>query len=181
MLIEHFQNKTVEIEGFQTTFIVLKVENTSIRFDFKNKKESFIQHKQTGILTFHTQHPLLINHNESYCEMYINSKPENPDLFVKDLENSINETAEGWRHWKEYIEIKTGINELVFFQNIQKGSGKLLYAPFSIIDRVEKVFERHHVAFSSFGKKIRTLNKLLMINDQFVITEDFVFRTLNNK
>lgn len=177
MLIEQFQNKTVEIEGFQTSFIVLKVENTVLRFYFKNKKESFIKHKQIGILTFHKQHPLLINHNESYCEMYINSKPENPDLFVKDLKNSIDEATEEWRHWKDYIKINTGISELVFFQNIQKGSGKLLYAPFSIIEEIEKVCERHHIAFRSFGEKIRVHNQLLMIHDQFVIAEDFVLRT----
>jgi hypothetical protein len=94
MLIEQLQNKTVKIEDFQTTYIILAIDNKTFRFDFKNKKESFIKKKEIGVLALYKQHPLLINHNETYCETYINSAPEKIDLFVDDIQKSIEEGVE---------------------------------------------------------------------------------------
>lgn len=176
MLIEQLHNKTVKIEDFQTTYIILSIENETFRFDFKNKKESFVKKKEIGVLALYKQHLLLINHNETYCETYINSAPEKIDLFVDDIQKSIEESLNGWRHWKDYIKIKTGINEQVFLQNIQKGSGKLLNAPFSVLEKLEKVCSKHHVLIRHFGNKIIKPHQLLMINNQFVIAEDFIFR-----
>ncbi|MFP3596756.1 hypothetical protein [Chryseobacterium sp. SIMBA_029] len=172
MLIEQFHNRTVKIEDFQTTYIILAIDNNMFRFDFKNKKESIIKKKENGILTLYREHPLLINHNETY----INSAPEKIDLFVDDIQKSIEESLKGWRHWKDYIKIKTGIDEQIFLQNIQKGSGKLLNAPFSVLEKLEKVCSKHHVLIRHFGDKIIKPHQLLMINNQFVIAEDFIFR-----
>lgn len=176
MLIEQFHNKTVKIEDFQTTYIILTIDNKTFRFDFKNKKESIIKKKETGILTLYREHPLLINYNETYCETYINSAPENIALFIEDFKKTIDERIKGWRHWKDYINIKTGINEDIFLQNIQKGSGKLLNAPFSVVEKLEKVCSKHHVLIRHFGDKIIKPHQLLMIDNQFVIAEDFIFR-----
>ena len=170
MKIENFNNKTVEIEVFQSTFIILKIENKLFRFDFKNKKEAFLKQKETGLLAFHEHHPLLINHNESNLEVFINSKPKNVELFVEDIKNSIDTITKGWRNWKDYIETNT---YEIFFQNIQKGSGIILKAPFSIIESIEKICKKHNVKMSYFGKKKIIFHQLIMINNQFVIAEEF--------
>lgn len=171
--IEKFHNKFVEIEKFQSTYLILKVENNLFRFNFKNKKEALLKQKELGKLFFYEQHPLLINHNENNLEVFINSKPENSEAFVQDLKSSI-EITKGWRNWKDYIEINTGINYQIFLQNIQKGSGKILKAPFSIIESIEKTCDKHHVKIKYLGEKTITPHQLIMINNQFVIAEKFI-------
>jgi len=171
--IKEFSNKTVEIEAFQATFIILKIENKLYRFNFKNKREAFLKQKEIGLLTIREDHPLLINYNESNLEVFISSKPADIELFVKDIENSINEVTKGWRNWKDYIEINTGISYKTFLQNIQKGTGKLMKGPFSIIENVERMCEKHNVKISYFGSKKVTSHQLIMINNQFVIAEEF--------
>lgn len=116
---------------------------------------------------------MLINHNENNLEVFINSKPENAEQFIEDLKNSIDEITKGWRNWKDYIEINTGIDYPIFLQNIQKGSGKILTAPFSIIKSIEKTGVKHDVKIKYFGEKITTSNQLIIINNQFIIAEKF--------
>lgn len=171
--IKNFNNKIVEIEAFQSTFIILKIENKLHRFDFKNKKEAFLKQKEIGLLTIHEYHPFLINHNESNLEVFINSKPENIELFVEEIKNSIDEITKGWRNWKDYIEINIGITYDIFLQNIQKGSGIILKAPFSIVENMERICEKHNVKISYFGIKKITPHQLIIINNQFVIAEEF--------
>lgn len=173
MKIENFNNRIVETEAFQSTFIILKIDSKLFRFDFKNKKEAFLKQKEIGQLTFHENHPLLVNHNESNLEVFINSKPENIELFVEDIQKSINEITKGWRNWKDYFEINIGITYDIFLQNIQKGSGIILKAPFSIVESIERICEKHNVKMSYFGEKKITPHQLIMINNQFVIAEEF--------
>jgi hypothetical protein len=173
MKIANFNNEIVEIEEFQTTFIILKIGNELFRVDFKNKKEAFLKQKEIGQLTFHEHHSLLINHNESHIEVFINSKPENIEMFVEDIKNSIEEITKGWRNWTDYIEINTGINYKIFLQNIQEGSGKLLKVPFSIVENIKETCKKHHVNITCFGEEKITPHQLIMINNQFVIVEKF--------
>ncbi|SHL91444.1 hypothetical protein [Chryseobacterium polytrichastri] len=171
--IENFNNKTVEIEAFQSTFIILKIENKLFRFNFKNKKEAFLKQKETGVLAFHEYHPLLVNHNESNLEVFINSKPENIEMFIEDFQKSIDEITKGWKNWKDYFEINIGITYDIFLQNIRQGSGIILKAPFSIVESIERICEKHNVKMSYFGEKKITPHQLIMINNQFVIAEEF--------
>ncbi|WP_040998221.1 hypothetical protein [Chryseobacterium oranimense] len=171
--IENYHNQTVEIEKFQSTYIILKIENKLVRIDFKNKKEAFLKQKETGELVFLEQHPLLINHNENNQEVFINSEPENAEMFVDDFKSSIDEITRGWRQWKNYIEIDTGINYEIFLHNIKKGSGKIMKAPFSIVENIKKVCDKHQVKIKYFGEKTIIPHQLLMINNQFIIAEKF--------
>nr|WP_314495004.1 hypothetical protein [uncultured Chryseobacterium sp.] len=174
--LKDFQNQIATIENFQSTFIVLKIKNKLLHFDFRNKKEAFLNQKKTGKLNFYEHHPLLTNYNESNHEVFINSKPENHEMFIEDLKKAINEVTQGFRNWKDYIESDTGTNYQIFLKNIQKGSGLLLKAPFSIIEKIETVCRDHKVKISYFGEIKFTENQLLMINDQFVIAEQFRYK-----
>ncbi|KPH12593.1 endonuclease/exonuclease/phosphatase family protein [Chryseobacterium sp. ERMR1:04] len=171
--IENFNKKKVEIEAFQSTFIILKIENKLFRFDFKNKKEAFLKQKDTGVLAFHEHHPLLVNHSENNLEVFISSKPENIEMFIEDIKNSIDEITKGWRNWKDYFEINIGITYDIFLQNIRQGSGIILKAPFSIVESIERICEKHNVKITYFGEKKTTPHQLIMINNQFVIAEEF--------
>jgi len=171
--IENLQNKEVYIEDFKTTFIILNVENTLLRFDFKNKREALLKKKESGKLKLYTEHPLLINHNQSNLDVFINSKPANPDVFIEEIKKNIETATGGWRNWEDYIEINTGIDIQTFIRNIKNGSGKLLNAPFSIVENIEQICEKHQVKLKSFGDKTVFHHKMIIINNQFVIAEKF--------
>ncbi|MGV0923928.1 hypothetical protein [Empedobacter tilapiae] len=172
--IETFQNKQIEIKDFKTTYIVLKFNNELFRFDFKGKKEAFLKQRENGILKFYIEHPLLLNYNESNLEVFINSKPENHNEFINDIEQTINKSLQGWRNWKDYIEINTGINFEIFNKNVENGTGKLLSAPISIIEKIELICDKHNVKIKTFGKKQTFKNELIFINNQFIIAEKFL-------
>lgn len=175
--IEDLNNKNVGIKDFNSTYLTLEFGKELIRFDFTEKKEAFIKQKNNGVLRVYNKHPLLLNYNENNLEVYINSSPKNVESFIEDVENTINKFLKGWRSWKNYIEESTGINYEVFTQNVKNGRGKFLKAPFSIVDEIEKVCEKHNVKIKSFGDKKIYENKLIMVNNQFVIAKDF---KLNN-
>lgn len=162
--IKDFNNQIVKIHDFQSTFLILEWEDNLYRFNFKNKKQAYLKQKETGKLKFYEQHPLLINYNESNHEIFLNSKPEFPEQYIEDIEFYINESVKEWRTWKDYIEIDTGINYNTFLQNIQKGSGKLLKAPFSIVEKIHELSEKSNIKISSFGEKTSTQHQLIMIN-----------------
>lgn len=173
-LIKDFHEQTVEILDFQTTYLVVQLNNVSSRFDFKNKKEAFLKYKTKGTFRYYTHHPLLINHNESSHEVFINSKPEDAETFIADLRTSFHEITEGWRNFEDYIESKSEIFDSVFNKNISKGSGKILTVPLSLLAETERICQKHHIKMTAFGGKKITQNELIMIDQQFIIAEQFI-------
>lgn len=171
--IESINHQNVKIEDFKTTFVVLNVENNSYRLNYIKKKEVFLKQKDDGILKYYSEHPLLINHNESTLEVYINSSPADISTFINEIEHAINFIIKGWRSWKEYIEINSGIHLETFKQNIKDGNGKLLNASISIVESIEKICIKHQVKIKVFGERRYARHKLIIINNQFMIAKDF--------
>lgn len=171
--IKDFNNRIVTIHDFQSTFLILEWEHSLYRFNFKKKKEAYLKQKEMGKLKFYEQHPLLINYNESNHEVFLNSTPEFPEKYIKNIELCISESLKGWRNWRDYIEIDTGINYNIFLQNIQKGSGKLLKAPSSIVEKIHAVSEKGNIKISCFGEKTSIQHQLIVINNQYIIAEEF--------
>lgn len=167
--IDELDNQKVKIIDFKTTYIVLEYNNELYRFYFNEKKEAFLKQKEEGFLNVFIYHPLLINHNESYQETFINSSPNDVDLFIQEIQECIDISTNNCWNWTDYLEI----NEQIFKQNILDGSGKLLRAPFSIIENIEQICNKHNVKLKIFGEKTLKKNKLIILNNQFVIAHDF--------
>ncbi len=87
--IDELDNQKVKIIDFKTTYIVLEYNNELYRFYFNEKKEAFLKQKEEGFLNVFIYHPLLINHNESYQETFINSSPNDVDLFIQEIQECI--------------------------------------------------------------------------------------------
>lgn len=175
MDILKIQYKTAQIENYQATFLNLKIDNELFRFDFIDKKEFYLKQGTIGQFNIYDTHPLLIDYNEEIITTYINSKPNNIDDFVSDFENAIKEVTKGWRSWTNYVEDKR-INFTLdtFLNNIKKGTGKLLEAPFSITQKVIEVCDKHEVATKSFGSELKPDNlKLITIANNYVISREF--------
>ena len=175
MNITEIQNKTVQVDIYQATFLTLKIDDQLFRFDLIDKKEFNLKKGTRGQLIIYESHPLLIDHNENIVTTFINSKPVNFDKFVADFENAINEITEGWRNWTNYVQDRN-INFTIdtFLNNVKNGTGKLLKAPFSITQKAIKVCDNHNVATKTFGNELKQDNfKLILIADNYVIAKDF--------
>jgi len=164
--ITDIQNKTVQIDNYQATFLMLKIDEQLFRFDLIDKKEFNLKKGTRGQFSICETHPLLIDHNENIVTTYINSKPDNFDNFVADFENAINEITEGWRNWTNYVSdrnIKFTVE--TFLNNVKSGTGKLMEAPFSITQKAIKVCDNHNVVTKTFGNELK--------QDNYVIAKEF--------
>jgi len=174
--IEHLDNKVVKIENYQSTFLLLEFEQNLLRFDFINKKEFNLETGEQNKLQYFENHPLLIDYSENLITTFINSKPHNPEIFVKDFENAINEVTLGWRSWKNYVTEDNFFTFETFKKNIAEGSGKLLYAPFSITQNIIGVCKKHNVAITIFDNELKRENfKLIVIGKSYLIAKEFKF------
>lgn len=106
-------------------------------------------------------------------DVFLNSKPECPNKFIEDIKYSINYIIQEWRGWKSYIEFDSGITYDVFLQNLHKGSGKLMRVPISIMEKLKELTDQNNIQISYFGEKNFSQNQLIVINNQYIIAENF--------
>ena len=169
MNIKDIQNKTVQVDNYQATFLTLKIDDQLFRFDLIDKKEFSLKKGTQGHLNIFEIHPLLIDYNENSLTTYINSKPDHFDNYLADFENAINEITKGWRNWTNYL-----LDRDIFLNNVKSGTGKLLEAPISITHKVVDICNKHSVATKTFGDELKRNNyKLIFIADNYVIAKEF--------
>jgi len=167
--ITDIQNKTVQVNNYQATFLTLKIDDQLFRFDLIDKKEFSLKKGAQGHINIFEIHPLLIDYNENSLTTYINSKPDHFDNYLADFENAINEITKGWRNWTNYL-----LDRDIFLNNVKSGTGKLLEAPISITQKVVDICNKHSVATKTFGDELKRNNyKLIFIADNYVIAKEF--------
>ena len=172
MTINDLNNQFIRINDFNTNYITLIFENINYRFDFLGKKEAFLKEKNECKLLLFSDHPLLIDYNESFLEIFLNSKPKNIDFFLENIERIIHNRVLGFRKLKDYLN-KSNLDFETFLKNINEGNGKFLNAPFSIINEIEKFFIENNIKFKTFGEPKKFENQLLILDNQYVIATEF--------
>ena len=181
MILDDIQNKTVQVDNYQATFLTLKIDEQLFRFDFIGKKEFSLKKGVVGQFYYFEKHPLLIDYNETIVTTYINSKPDHFDRFIDELKNAIEEITEGWRRWTNYLTDKN-INFTFdkFLGNVKDGSGKLSEAPFTVNQKIVAVCDKHGVLTKSFESVLKPNNyKLILVGDNYVIAKDFRNNNMN--
>ena len=170
----------------QTTYINLAVEKDVFKVAFTGKAEFKLKRGLTGNLSYHTQHPLLVNHNEPRTRLYINSKPNDPQALFDNIKLSVAQVSQDWRGLPSYLFGWNQANAVsIVQQNIEQGSGILLdFAPASIVKEVAKICEKHGVATKFFGPLESDLNpasgrfSILFIGSCYVIAKKFFVHAL---
>lgn len=179
MNIADIENKTVQVDNYQSTFLTLNINDQLFCFDLIDKKEFNLTKGTLGKISIYESHPLLIDYNENFVTTYINSKPGDFDNFVAEFENTINNITKGWRNWERYV-TNRNINVTLdtFLNNVKRGTGKLMEAPFSITQEIIKICDKHNVATKTIGNEFKKNQfKLLLIADNYVIAKEFRQRT----
>ena len=172
MIIEDLNNQIVEIQDFNSNCIILNIENENYRFEKQKKKEAFLKHRTVCKLKLFSDHPLLIDYNESFLEIFLNSKPQNIEFFLENIEGIIHNRVQGFRELKDYLN-KSDLDFETFLKNINDGNGKFMNAPFSIVVEIEKFFIENNIKFKTFGEKRSFNNQLLMLDNQYIISRKF--------
>ena len=172
MIIEDLNNQIVEIQDFNSNYIILNFENENYRFDYLEKKEAFLKHRTVCKLKLFSDHPLLIDYNESFLEIFLNSKPQNIEFFLENIEGIIHNRVQGFRELKDYLN-KSDLDFETFLKNINDGKGKFINAPFSVVVEIEKFFIENNIKFKIFGEPKKIKNQLLILDNQYVIATEF--------
>ncbi|WP_152560132.1 hypothetical protein [Hymenobacter sp. IS2118] len=178
--------QTAKIVLLQTTYMHLAVGDGVFKIAFKDKAEYFLKRGKSGPLSYYTNHPLLLNHNEPRTTLYINSKPPDPQSLLEDIVTGINAIYQDWRDWRTTLfgNRKQAAAALAQ-QNLLHGNGILLdYAPAPIVRAVIAACEKHGVATRYFGSleaipSPRGEFKVLFIGPYYVIARDFRISTVS--
>jgi hypothetical protein len=181
------RHQIAKIVLLQTTYMYVEVESGLFKVDYKDKAAYQLKLSAQGSLAHYTSHPLLLPHNEARTTLYLNSRPENPQDLLEDIERGIDAVFSGWYDWRSlFFGAGTYKAPAVALarQNIAQGSGILLdYAPASIIRVVIAACEKHGVATKYFGSLDATPSprgtfSILFVGSCHVIARDFRIHAL---
>jgi len=112
----------VTVAVAQTTFAVLTTPHARFRVDFIEKAETYLKPGMRGSFKSYPEHPLLLNYSSPQAEVYINSRPQNPEGLFNEIRQRIEAVFQGWRNWQ--CVLSGGEKQLR--TNLIDGSGLLL-------------------------------------------------------
>ena len=175
MNIQELVGLDVTLLKFQTTYLLIQAPQKQIKVNLIGKEEFHLSKQTSGNFQVLDNSPLLLDYNEPMAEMYINSKPQDPDLLMFKIKSIIETITEGRRNWLRYITIKNINFGLENFQkNVRSGSGFLLNAPLSIARGIELMCSEIGVKTKSFISTLEIVpKKILTIGPNYVIAKEF--------
>jgi hypothetical protein len=176
-------NQVVTVQVAQTTFAVLTMPGKQFRVDFINKAEARLKPGMRGEFSSYLAHPLLLRYNSRLAEVYINSRPPDPEGLFAEIRELINAAFRGWRDWS--CVLSSGEKQLQ--KNLIDGSGLLLPgAPAIIAKAVIEACTAHGASTYVRGSIENTpFDKppfhLLLIGKGYVIAKEFRFTELSKE
>jgi hypothetical protein len=177
MNVDDLNGRSGIITSVQSTFLVLSIDGSQRRVDFRGKVEHRIKKGASGVIQLLDFHPLLIDYNEPGVEIYINSKPENGEALIRQFEQTITAVLSGCRSWLNYVTDGPNFRYVNFERNVAAGNGLLLRAPRSIASAVLDVCRLNNIETKEFESIKRIDRKrLLSVANYYVIAGSFTIR-----
>ena len=174
-------NQLVTVMVAQTTFAILSMPGQQYRVDYLEKAEACLKPGMLGKFMSCSEHPLLLKFNSRLAEVYINSRPQDPENLLLVIQQRIEEVFQGWRDWRSVLSGGRRFGEDLLRKNLLDGSGLLLPdAPASVAKAV--INACHEYGASTYFRgdldntsPISLASHLLFIGDGYVIARDFRF------
>ncbi len=169
----------VTVAVAQTTFAVLTTPKARFRIDFIDKAEAHLKPGMRGNFKSYSEHPLLLSYNSRLEEVYINSRPEDPEGLLAEIRKRIEAIFQGWRDWRYVLSGRKSAGEKQLKQNLLDGSGLLLPgAPPVVAQAVIEACTDYGASTYILGDIGNTLPVaspyfLLLIGEGYVIAKDF--------
>ena len=175
MNIEELNGLDVTILNYQTTYVYIQALNKNLRVNFTGKEEFKLAKETSGTSQLSENSPLLLDYNEPWSEIFINSKPLNPEHLMANIKTVIDTKTEGNRNWLSYVTKDCNFSFENFHRNIQEGNGLLMQAPISIANEIELLCNAVGVRTKSFTSRIEIIpKKILTIGANYVIAKEFI-------
>lgn len=170
-----------EVRVAQTTFLELdcnKGEGMSrLRIHYKGKQEANVKPTLFERLQFLDEHPLLIQYTEPSETIYLSSRVNDKQKFISLLEEAARKHFNGWRTVYSYV--NPGFTQRLD-EFLDGGFGILMDAPKSFTDRVLSIAELAGVDLHiRSGTAPCSKMQLLLMDEHFVIAEDFTIERIN--
>jgi len=170
------EDELVTVAVAQTTFVVLTTPKARFRIDFIDKAEAYLKPGMRGnFKSYSEHHPLLLSYNSRSAEVYINSRPQDPEGLFSEIRERTNAVFQGWRDWRCIL---SG-GEKQLRQNLVDGSGLLMpSAPIVIAQSVIEACTKHNASTYVRGdlkdtSPVTSPFHLLLIGAGYVIAKDF--------
>jgi hypothetical protein len=173
------EDEIVTIAVAQTTFAVLTTPKARFRIDFIDKAEAYLKPGMRGNFKSYSEHPLLLSYNSRLAEVYINSRPEDPEGLLAEIRKRIEAIFQGWRDWRCVLSGRRSAGEKQLKQNLRDGSGLLLPgAPTVVAQAVIEACTDYGASTYVLGDIGNTLpvaspSLLLVVGKGYVIAKEF--------
>jgi hypothetical protein len=174
MNIEELNGLEVRIFGYQTTYVLIQSPKGEVRINFIGKEEFKLSKETGGTFRLLEKSPLLVDYNEPMTEVFINSKPSDPNFLLARIKTIIDAKTEGSRNWLRYVTKNSTFRFENFQRNVREGNGFLLEAPISIAKEIELFCSEAGVQTKSFSSNREIVpRKIITIGGDFVIAKEF--------
>ena len=122
MNIEELNGLEVTILNYQTTYILIQANHKKVKVNFRGKEEFKLAKQTSGSFQLFENSPLLIDYNEPWSEIFINSRPIDPENLMAKIKSVIDAKTEGSRNWLSYVTKDCNFSFDNFQRNIQEGN-----------------------------------------------------------
>lgn len=149
------------------------------RVNFLQKKEFVFQNEHFPhsrlIDAQLDSHPLLIDYQQWWGDLYVSSPAMNPKDAIALLDTLIHEETAGWRPLKRYLNAMADIS-------LREGYGLLLHGPRALVDKAQVLLAgmgiTTHIfqpkpAITSQSKRAITPVQLLLLGSNYIIAGSF--------
>lgn len=173
------EDELVTVAVAQTTFAVLTTPKARFRIDFIDKAEAYLKPGMRGNFKSYSEHPLLLSYTSRSAEVYINSRPGDPEGLLAEIRKRIEAIFQGWRDWRCVLSGRKSAGEKQFKQNLLDGSGLLLPgAPIVVAKAVIEACTDYGASTYILGDigtplPVASPSLLLLIGEGYVIAKDF--------
>lgn len=172
------QSVTGRVIKRQTTYwdvqLLTGSENSLWRISFSKRAERRVSDSTFTFVSFTNKHPILINYQENWSEIYVSNPCPNPNKIIEFIDHFVSQQTLGYRSANEYLN-NVAVNVL------SSGYGLLITAPNSIIAGVASYLQKESIVFMVLAcNRVQHPEQFaLLLGDEYIIASKIVVNEID--
>jgi hypothetical protein len=165
----HTTNMVWRVRKRQSTFWDFESPEHTQRVHFIGKLEHHFVSNYAEDIEITDDHPVLVNYQHPWTEIYIAAKPARPGELAVELLQAVQSQLDGWRAPAEYFNRDVAPRKL-----LEGGYGLLFSGPEPLAAVVRQTLSAAEVRFTSLPRKrLEHQARALVAGTNFVVARDF--------
>jgi hypothetical protein len=153
----------------QSTFWDFESPTHTERVHFIGKLEHYFVSNRAEYIEITDDHPVLVNYQHPWTEIYISAKPARPGELAVELLQAVQSRLGGWRAPAEYFNRDVAPRQL-----LEGGYGLLFSGPEPLAALVRQALNSAEVRFTALPcKRLEHQARALVAGKNFVVAKDF--------